>query len=183
MNHTSYEEFGAAFFERAVTPERVAATVRRVAGESIDVGPIKVGPGGVAVAEAAGRVVDVTARQVSTSPIRHHVRIAVSLEIQVVLAGQTHRFTGDLALSLEIAALAVTDPLQVVIDIDPPKRSDVTVRLKAAGLQARLLQRLGNMEEEIRDQVTAVVADLLEAPAAQEVRVIDIGKIIDDVWT
>lgn len=182
MDECSYEEFGAEFFRRAVTPERVADTVRRVAGEEINVGPIKVGPGGLATAQAVGRVQKVTATHVAGSPITYRVEIPVLLTLEVALAGQKHSFDGDLTLTLHLAARAMREPLQVVIDIEPIAARDIAVKTRAAGLQAKLLQRIGNMDEEIRDQVLRVVTELLAAPAAMEVRIIDVGKIIEDVW-
>lgn len=183
MPESSYEEFGAAFFTRAVTAERVAATVARVAGETIEVGPLPVGPGGIATAKAVGKVLPIEAEQISTAPITHRVRIPVALDLEVRLAGQKHRFSGSLTLTLVIAARAEVDPLRVLIDIAPLTQQDVALRMDASGLQARILKRLGDMDNEIREQVTRVVGDLLEAPAAQEVRVIDIARIIDDVWS
>ena len=183
MEHESYEAFGSAFFRRAVTAERVVATVARVAGERITVGPIRVGPGGVANAEAHGTVGAITASQTSEDPIGFRVQIPVSLAMEVIVAGQKSSFSGDLILTLQIAAHAVVEPLQVVIDIAPLRSQDIVVKTRAAGLQAKLLQRIGNMDEEIRDQVLRVVGELLEAPAAMAVRVIDVGTIIDDVWT
>lgn len=182
MEHSSYEAFGAAFFTRAVTAERVASTVSRVAGSHINVGPLKVGPGGLAEASAVGTVKTIAARQVATHPIKHEVTIPVSLALEVVLAGQNHSFSGELTLTLRIAALAVLEPLQIVIDIEPLTAADVSVKTRASGLQGRILQRVGNMDEEIRDQVLRVVGNLLESPDAQAVRVINVGDMIDDVW-
>lgn len=183
MPETSYEEFGDAFFHRAVTAERVAATVARVAGETIEVGPLPVGPGGIATAKALGKVQKIEATQTSRAPITHRVQIPVALELEVRLAGQKHRFNGSLTLTLLIAARAEIDPLRVIIDIAPLTQKDVAISMEASGLQARILKRLGDMDNEIREQVTRVVGELLEAPAAQEVRVIDIEKIIEETWT
>jgi hypothetical protein len=182
MASSSYEQFGAAFFVRAVTSERVAATVARVAGEVIEVGPLKVGPGGLATAQATGKVGSIIAAQTSVDPISHRVEIPVDISLEVVLAATPYRFTGTMTLTLQITARAITDPLQVLIDIDPLRRQDVALHMRADGLQARILKRLGNMDEEIRDQVVKTVGALLEAPKAQEVRIIDVGKLIDEVW-
>ena len=55
-DHISYGEFGVRFVHEAVTDERVADAIAAIAGDSVEVGPLSAGPGGLARARAKGRI-------------------------------------------------------------------------------------------------------------------------------
>ena len=73
-------------------------------------------------------------------------------------------------------------PLRLVIDVEPPSPPDIGVDLAANDRSGRLLQVLGNIDREVREQTAAEVARRVDAPEARRHREIDILAIVDEVW-
>ena len=64
----TYGEFGKRFFEEAVTLERISDAVEGMAGKGIKIGPIGLGPGGLAGFVAEGSVGSPTISKRNTGP-------------------------------------------------------------------------------------------------------------------
>lgn len=176
MARCTYEEFGREFFEYAVSREAVLDSVRELAAEPIDVGPMSVGPGGVARVTVRGEVAEPSAERLDGDLIRYRVVLPVRLDITVDLRVDEQRFEADLEVPLVVAAHA-TDDLQVEVAVDPPRPTDIEIDLQAAGLRAELLRKAAGMEEEIREVVASRIRADVEAGA--EDRVIDVREAID----
>ncbi len=177
MTRCTYEEFGREFFEYAVSRERVLESVREMAAEPIEVGPMSVGPGGVARVTVRGEAGDPTAERLDGDLIRYRVRLPVRLDIAVDRRVDEQRFEADLVVPRGSSAYA-TDDLRVEVVVDPPRPSDIEVDLQAAGLRAELLQKVAGMEDEIREVVAQQIKD--DVAAGAEERVIDVRESIDD---
>ena len=90
MEIVSYQDFGAVFIDEAVTAARIEHAVRDVAGDRVDVGPIKVGPGDAASVVAKGAIGAPTARPLEPEEDgtrRFAVDIPVELHLSVKVAG------------------------------------------------------------------------------------------------
>lgn len=173
-----YHEWGARFFETAVTVERVLAGVNAMAGQRIDVGPFGVGPGRVAKVTANGEIGIATAQRTSTDPVRFHVRLPVTLQFRLDLGVDVHHFDADVEVPLLLIARA-RDDLAIIIDIEPPTKDDVQVALKAKGLRATVTQYAANVDGELRRFIAKYVTRELEKPAIAAARIIDIGAAIE----
>jgi hypothetical protein len=173
-----YRDWGARFFELAVTEERVLAGVNAMAGQAIDVGPMGVGPGRVAKVTAKGQIGTATGRRVSTDPVRYEARLPVTIHFKLDLGVDVHRFDADIEIPLRLTARA-RDDLAIVIEIEPPRSSDITVDLKAHGLRASLTQRAANVEGELRRFVAKYVGREIGKPKVQAARVIDVATAIN----
>jgi hypothetical protein len=181
----SYQEFGAAFIDEAVSIGRIEAAVRTVAGERIDVGPMPVGPGDAATVVAKGELGAPTAKASLPDPDgtrRFVVAIPVDLHLSVKVAGTTHRFEATVLVRVRLTARTAVEPLALVIDIAPPEVYDLEVDVRASGIVARVLGRLGNVDAKIRKEVVAVVSERLNAPEAAAVKLIPIAEHIEAVW-
>ncbi|MEH3032444.1 MAG: hypothetical protein PGN07_00010 [Aeromicrobium erythreum] len=176
MEHCSYEEFGVAFFEYAVSEEKVLASVREMAAEPIDMGPVGVGPGGAAQVRATGSVGEPEATRLPGELIRYRVVLPVSLDFTVDLQLDKHEFHGDLRVPLEILARATTD-LQVEIVVEPPRSRDVELDLKASGLRASVLKKVANIDVEVKKFVAKYIQD--EVAKDADSRLVDIRASID----
>ena len=174
----SYSEWGARFFETAVTEERVLAGVNAMAGQKIEVGPLGVGPGRVAKVMATGEIGTATGHRTSTDPVHFDVRLPVTLQFELNLGLDVHRFNADVEVPLQMTAQARED-LAIVIDIEPPSARDVTITLKAQGLRATVTQYAANVEGELRRFIAKYVARELTGPKVAAARVIDIRAAID----
>jgi len=182
MGEISYEQFGNNFVTQVVTPERVAATIARVAGSEVKAGPMQAGPGGAASVTATGRIGEITARVVfADTRLAFEATVPIALELGVRVAGVTHRYKGSLTVPLYLSVRAI-EPVTIAIDIEPISPDNVQVRLSAEGVRARLLQRLGNVDDQVRRTVAKVVTERLDSPEAKEVRNLDILGYVDKAW-
>ena len=182
MDEITFEELGVNFVTHVVTPERVAETIGHVAGDEVRVGPMNAGPGGAATVSAIGRVGKVTAVNVwRGGPLSFDANIPIDVSLDVRVAGASHKYNGRLNVPLHITLRAVA-PVTLRFDIDPVRPDEVEVDLSAEGLRAKVLQRIGDMDEEVRRAVASTVTERLGSPESMAVREIDILQRVTDVW-
>jgi hypothetical protein len=173
-----YGEWGARFFEAAVTEERVLAGVNAMAGQAIEFGPLGVGPGRVAKVTATGEIGTATGRRTSVDPVQFVVLLPVALRFKLDLGVDAHRFNADIEIPLRLTARA-RDDLAIVIDIEPPSGDDIGLDLKATSLRATLTQYAANVEGELRRFIAKYVRREIDEPAVQAARIIDVSKALD----
>ncbi len=181
----SYQDFGAAFIDEAVSLTRIEEAVTAVAGDVVEVGPIGVGPGDAASVIAKGSIGACSARTATPEADgtrRFVVSIPVELHLSVKVAGTVHRFESSIVVRLHLAARTAVDPLALVIDITPPEVFDMEVTVRSSGMAAKVLGRLGNVDGKIRKEVVGFITDRLNAPDARAATVIEIAQHIEAVW-
>lgn len=177
----SYETFGRRFFEYAVTRERVESALANIAGDRIEVGPRRIGPGGMANITASGHVVAPRVKRCETDVIEFDVTLPVHLELEVRLAGQSHRFDAELYADLRLTARALA-PLRIFIDVATPTEADVRVEVAARGFGANLLNRLADVEGELRRHVAHYIADQIDEPRIRALCDIDVADRLERSW-
>lgn len=180
MTGMSYEEFGAAFVHEAVTPARIAGVIRALAGGPVEVGPLRAGPGGVAAATATGTVAEPVIEETGADPLAYRVRLPVELELQVDVGGSQHHYTAEADVHVGIT-VRLEPPLSICIDPTPPSRHDVSVRVHAKGLQAKVLGRVGDIDNELRREIAAYVTSRVESDGSQFARV-DLRPLMLEAW-
>jgi hypothetical protein len=181
MKRISYEQFGANFIGMAVTPERVGATLRAVAGDAIEVGPMNVGPANAATVVAKGRIGVPRVQREKLEPLTFKAVLPADVELDVVVAGAHHKYTAQLRIPLRLA-IHTAEPLDLVIDVERLSSRDVDVQMQSEGLRARVLGRLGNAEDELRRHVARFVRERVDDPSGQEARHIALLPLIDKAW-
>lgn len=177
----SYQQWGADFFAEAVSQERILGAVNNVAGQPIDFGPIGVGPGKIAKVRAYGQIGAATAQRLEVETIAYRVELPVELTFELNLQVETHTFHASLLVPLTLTARAVSG-VRVYIVIDPPKSSEVQVQVQADGIRASIMQRVANVEGELRRFVARYVAREVTKPHIEAARVIDVSAAIDRAW-
>jgi hypothetical protein len=180
MTGMSYEEFGAAFVHEAVTPARISSVIRSIAGGAVQVGPLRAGPGGVAAATAAGTVAEPVIEETGRNPLSYCVRLPVDLELHVDVGGSRHHYTAEAEVKVGIT-VRLEPPLSICIDPTPPSRHDVSVRVHAKGLQAKVLGRVGDIDNELRREIAAYVKARVEADGSQFAHV-DLRPLMLEAW-
>lgn len=178
VQDVDYATWGELFFAQAITAERVLAGVNVLAGQPIEVGPMGVGPGRLAKVTARGSIGTATGERTGHNRLHFHVTLPVSLEFVLDLAMDKQKFVAELSVPLVIAARARRD-LAIVMDVRPPEPSAITIRLKAQGLRASVVQRAAGVEDELRRFVAKYVAREIEKPRIREVTLIDVAGAID----
>jgi hypothetical protein len=177
-DYASYEAFGRAFFEAAVTEERVKLAARGLAGRPIDFGPIGVGPVGLVKVSARGKVGEPTTARRASDFVAFDLVLPVDLALVIDLGLEKSRFNAVVTVRLALTARPAA-PLKVVIDIEPPTRHSVDVQMQADGLRASLLQLVAPIESEVRKSVARYVAKQLQRPEIAQARVIDVGRVLE----
>jgi hypothetical protein len=178
----SYEQWGLDFFAEAVSQERILGAVNNIAGQPIDFGPIGVGPGKIAKVRAYGEIGAATAERIDGPLITYRVELPVTLTFELNLQVETHTFHAELLVPLTLTARAL-DGVRIFIAIDPPHGSEVQVTVQAEGIRASIMQRVANIEGELRRFVARYVARETAKPHIEEARLIDVSASIDRAWS
>lgn len=179
LEFCSYAEFGLAFFQRAVTVERITAGVSGLTGKPIEFGPLGAGPARIAKVRATGRIGDPTVTRVShAEPVRFLLRIPVDLQFVVSLPATDHRFEADVIVELKLTARAAP-PLRVVIDIDPPDKQDVHVDLRSDGIAGTVLRMVAGIDGELRKFLVRYIGKEVLKPHIRAARDVDLIPYID----
>ena len=177
----TYEQWGADFFAEAVSGERILAAVDSLAGQPIDFGPMGVGPGKIAKVRAHGAIGSATATKVDGTAITYRLELPVELTFELDLQVETHTFHADVLIPLTLTARAVSG-LRVYIEVDPPRAADIRVDVRAERLRASIVQRVANIEGELRRFVARYVAREVSKPHIASARLIDVAGAIDRAW-
>lgn len=171
----SYEAFGRDFFEQAVTQSRVEKALSNLTGDAIDFGPREVGPGGLASIKAHGEVREPLVTRREGDLIRFDLAIPIYLELTVRLAAHDHRFHADMRARLQLTARA-KKPLHIFIDVPPPTKDDVEVKVRAQGIRASVLDIVADVDGELRRYVARYIARQIDKPGIRKMRDIDVRE-------
>ena len=180
-DYVSYQQWGKDFFAEAVSEERILGAVNNVAGQPIDFGPIGVGPGRLAKVRAFGAIGSATATPLDGHQISYRVDLPVDLTFEVDLQVEKHTYHAELLVPLVLTARAASG-LRVLIAVEPPRPADVEVRVRAEGIRASIVQRVANIEGELRRFVAKYVAREVTKPHIEEARLVDVAAAIDRAW-
>jgi len=180
QKNLSYHSFGEAFLFNAVTPERVVATVARIAGDSVSIGPLRAGPGGAASVKASGTIGMPVADELAGDLLRYSVRLPVDLSLEVRVGAVGYfKACGDIELRLGVR---VVEPLTILIDVDPVRPSDARFMLTPQGMSSKLLSRAGDVEGQLREHAAAYVNDQVSRTEALRYMQIDLLPLIESTW-
>ncbi len=182
LAESSYQAWGVAFFQNAISESRILAGVSGLAGEPIDFGPIGVGPGRLAKVSATGRIGEPTAERLDDCPVRFRVRLPVEVDFTLSLQVDTQRFHARLDVPVILTARAL-EPLTVCIEVTPPRPQDIEISMTAEGLRATVVQQVADVKGELRRFVAKYVAREVTKPHITAARTIDVLTVIDKAWS
>jgi hypothetical protein len=178
----TYGEWGTAFFETAITEERILAGVASMSGRPIDFGPVKVDPLGLVKVSAHGSIGEPAVARRDESLVTYDVLIPVTLAMELDMSLDKHRFNADVQVRLTMTARAAR-PLLIVIDIETPTKRNVTVDMKAEALRSSVLQAFTGIDGEVRRFVAKFVAREVEKPEIVRARTIDVAAALSRMTT
>ena len=178
----TYEEFGRRFFEIAVTEDRVGGAIGEIAGDEFEIGPIAQGPGKIAKVTAKVRVQEPRVKREVGPLIKFAIRIPLEIDMVVDLRIDKPKFMvfGEIALR---ATARAAEPLLLVLDVEKPKASDISIHVTSQSLRGEVVRILGGIDAEVRRFIAAHVGGEIDSPASQKAKVIDVADSIDDAWT
>jgi hypothetical protein len=175
-----YEQWGLDFFAEAINEERVLDAVRIIAGQQIEFGPVKGGPGGIATVKAYGEINQPSATRTPGDHVAYRVMLPIELTIEVSLQVE-QRFQAELLVPLTLRAVPRSG-VRIFIEAEPPHTEEMRVELRARGIRSSVLQRVSDVEGELRRFVAEYVIDLLDQPHVRDARTIDVCAAMDGVW-
>lgn len=176
--YIDYAEFGRRFFTAAVTHERVLEGVRTMTGRPIEVGPLSVGPMGLAKVRAHGAIGEPTLEPRDADEITFALTIPVDLKLTIQTGIDTYRFAADVRVNLVLTARAA-EPLVIVIDVPAPSSRDIDVDVQADGLRATVVQTLASVDTEVKRAVARFVRRELASPALHKATRIDVARALE----
>jgi hypothetical protein len=181
-DYMTYEDFGRKFFEVAVTEDRVGGAIAAIAGDAFVVGPIGQGPGKIAKVTAKVRIMEPRLTRQLGEMITFSIRIPLQIDMVVDLRIDKPRFMvfGEIALR---ATARAAEPLLLILDVEKPRSSDISIHVTSKSLRAEVVRILGGIDAEIKRFIAAHVAGEIDSPASQKAKIIDVADSIDAAWT
>ncbi len=181
MAQLTHADFARHVLTAAMPPDRVASVIAHILGDRIEIGPIRVGPAGVAYATVHGVPGVVDAAYCDDPDWTIAVSVPVSLNVRVHLAGRPARYRIDLNVRTRIRQV-LEEPCTVIIEMDDVRRGDVDASVNPHGMPSRVLGWIGNINSQVGDQVVSYFNDLVSSPAVVEVRRINVADLIGRAW-
>jgi hypothetical protein len=181
-NEMTYEQFGRQFFEIAVTEDRVGGAIAAIAGDEFAMGPMAQGPGNLAKVTAKVRVLSPRLSRDVGELITFDIRIPLEIDLVVDLRIDKPKFMVFGEIKLRATARAA-EPLLLILDVEKPRASDISIHVTSKSLRAELVRILGNIDAEIKRFVAAHVAGEIDSPASQQAKIIDVADSIDGAWS
>ena len=179
MDLISYEQFGVNFVAAAVTVERIEGAIGETSGDPVDVGPMPAGPGGIATVRATGQVGTPVVHKLEGPTLKFDAVLPIELQLDITVAAVPQRFSGEVEVPLSLSVHTAA-PLTLLIEVAPVVPREIRVDLASSGLGAGVIQKVGNVDDEVRKQVAKVVNDRIGSERARASRVIDVGEMIQD---
>ncbi|MBF6466466.1 hypothetical protein IU427_14945 [Nocardia beijingensis] len=156
-----YAEFGERFVTHAVNAARIESAVAGMTGRGVTIGPVSIGPAGLAGFVAEGKVG--APRVLHSGPrVTFEVTIPVSLTLKVLLGGRKLRLEARVEIDLTLHA-RTAEPVLIIIDIPPITQRDISFVLRAQAVESAwewLLDPIaGVVQREVASRVNAMLAD------------------------
>jgi hypothetical protein len=178
----TYEEFGRKFFEVAVTEERVGGAIGAIAGDAFEMGPMGQGPGKIAKVTAKVRIMDPRVTRQVGDQITFAIRIPLEIDMVVDLRIDRPKFMVFGEIALRATARAI-QPLLLVLDVEKPRSSDISIHVTSKSLRGEVLRVLAGIDAEVKRFIAAHVSGEIDSPASQKAKVIDVADSIDASWS
>jgi hypothetical protein len=85
-------------------------------------------------------------------------------------------------ISLRATARAA-QPLLLILDVEKPRPSDISIHVTSTSLRAELLRVVAGVDAEIKRFIAAHVSGEIDSPASQTAKIIDVADRLDAAWT
>ncbi|WP_067467674.1 hypothetical protein [Nocardia amamiensis] len=171
-----YAEFGERFVAHAVTAARIESAISSMAGRGLTIGPVSIGPAGLAGFVAEGKVG--TPHVLHRGPgVTFEVTVPVSLTLKVLLGGRKLRLEARVEIDLTLHA-RTAEPVLIVIDIPPITQRDISFVLRAQAVESAWEWLLDPIAGVVQREVAARVNAMLAGPQTRRNLVFDIEAMV-----
>lgn len=180
MESLTYEAFGEAFLRAAVTPERIASAIKRIAGDTVTVGPLRAGPGGAASVVAKGELGEPVAEMVPGDGLALAVRLPVRLRI-TARVGAVGRFEAEGEVRLHISVRTQL-PVAIVIELGLVRPEHVEFSIEAKGVPSKVMGLAADVDGELRRRTAEYINSRIANPETAGLTHIDLLPLIERGW-
>jgi hypothetical protein len=175
------EQFTHGVLIAAAPPDRVAEVVARLVGDELTIGPLAVGPSGVASATARGTRGQVRIDKCIDDYWRQIITVPIALWVDVRLAGQIVRYRGKVEVRIRFR-LRLDPPCAVTVELEQVQGQHVRTSVDPVGVGARLIGWVGGVNEIVAEQVLGYVRDLMSTPEFDAAMHIDVIGLMKRAW-
>jgi hypothetical protein len=175
------EQFTHLVLLAAAPPDRVGEVVARLVGDHLTIGPLEVGPGGIASATARGKRGQVRVAICDHDYWRQIVTVPITLRVDVRLAGQLVRYRGKVEIQTRLR-LRLDPPCVVTVELEKVQKSYVRTTVDPVGFGARLVGWVGGVDQIVAEQVLCYVQDLMASPEFDAAMHIDVVGLMKRAW-
>ncbi len=181
MKTLTSDEFVRRTLAAAAPPKRVSEVVAQLVGDKIRIGPISAGPCEAASANAIGVPGAVHAELCDDAVWDQIVTIPIDLSVLVEVAGGIAKFRGPVQVQTRIR-LQIEQPCDVIVEVEDVQAHNITTAVEGIGLSARLVGRLGHIDDIVAEQVLTYVNDLIRSPEFEAALHIDVTGLLMRAW-
>jgi hypothetical protein len=175
------EEFTHLLLIAAVPPRRVGDVVARLVGDDFSIGPVPVGPGGVASATAYATRGQVHVAMSDDADWHQIVTVPISVSVQVQLGNRSGRYRGAVQVQTRLR-LRLTRPCNVNVEIEDLTADNIRTAIEPVGAAARVVDCVGGVDVTVADQVLDYVEDMVSRPEFEAALDIDVIRMMQRAW-
>jgi hypothetical protein len=175
------EEFTHLVLLAAAPPERVAEVVARLVGDQITIGPLAVGPGGIASATARGTRGRVSIAISGDDNWHQIVTVPIALRVDVQLAKQILHYRGKVEVQIRFR-LRLDPPCTVTVELEEVQKHHIRTAVHPIGVGALLIGWVGRVHQIVAQEVLSYVRVLMASPGFDAAMHIDVVGLLRRAW-
>ena len=178
----TYAEFGENFMRMVLHRQRVLASIDRVLGEKIELGPIGAGPGRVfAKLRATGWFQPTSGVEIPGELLAYRVILPIDVDFEIEIARDVNRFRAKVLIPLTLN-VRVERPLTILWDITGPREDEVSISVETDKRRSAVLQKVAGLDAELRRFLMRVVEVELDKPHVRRATRLDMRDLIAGAW-
>jgi hypothetical protein len=181
VGELSPEQFTQCVLLAAAPPDRVGEVVARLVGDQLTIGPLEVGPGGLASATAKGTRGPVGVEKCVDDDGRQIITVPIALWVDVRLAKQVVRYRGMVEVQTRFR-LRLDPPCAVTVELEQVQAHHVRTTVDPVGMGARLIGWVGGVDEIVAEQVLCYIRNLMSSPEFDAAMHIDVMGLMKRAW-
>ena len=181
MTDLTPEEFTHLVLIAAAPPHRVGAVVARLVGDDFSIGPLPVGPGGMASATAYATRGQVHVATSDDADWHQVVTVPISLSVEVQVGKSSTRYRGAVQVQARLR-LRLKQPCNVNVEIEDLNPENIRTAIEPVGTAARVVDCVGGVEATVADQVLDYIEDLMTRPQFEDALDIDVIQLMQRAW-
>jgi hypothetical protein len=175
------EEFAHLLLIAAAPPDRVGDVVARLVGDDFSIGPVPVGPGGVASATAYATRGQVHVAIYEAADWHQIVTVPISLSVEVQMGNRSAHYRGAVEVETRLR-LRLKQPCNVRVEIEDITPDKIRTAIEPIGTAARVVDCVGGVEGTVAEQVLDFIDDLTSRPEFEDALNIDVIRVMQRAW-